>query len=138
MVGSYVDAGGVYYPYVRTPDGEFVSFDLPSAEGLEYFFVHGINDAGDTVARAKAVGDVPRTYTPTIREELKFPGSVSTEGYNINQDGSVVGHYDSADGRRLGFIAKPVREISQDTVAPSVDFGYTFERIEVPGVDYLS
>ena len=133
MVGSYVDAGGVYHPYVRTPDGEFVSFDLPSAEGLEYFFVHGINDAGATVARAKAVGDVPRTYAPTIREELKFPGSVSTEGYNINQDGSVVGHYDSADGRRHGFIARPAR----DAAAQSVATDYIFESINVPGVDFL-
>ena len=133
MVGSYVDAGGVYYPYVRTPDGEFVSFDLPSAEGLEYFFVHGINDAGATVARAKAVGDVPRTYAPTIREELKFPGSVSTEGYNINQDGSVVGHYDSADGRRHGFIARPAR----DAAAQRVVTDYIFESINVSGVDFL-
>ena len=133
MVGSYVDATGVYHPYVRTPDGEFVSFDLPSAEGLEYFFVHGINDAGATVARAKAVGDVPRTYAPTIREELKFPGSVSTEGYNINQDGSVVGHYDSADGRRHGFIARPARDAAAQRVATD----YIFESINVPGVDFL-
>ncbi len=133
MVGSYVDAGGVYYPYVRTPDGEFVSFDLPSAEGLEYFFVHGINDAGATVARAKAVGDVPRTYAPTIREELKFPGSVSTEGWNINQDGSVVGHYDSPDGRRHGFIARPARDADAQRVATD----YIFESINVPGVDFL-
>ena len=61
------------------------------------------------IARAKAVGDRPRSYVGSYLyglHELEFPGSVSTEGYNINQDGSVVGHYDSPDGRRHGFIAK--------------------------------
>ena len=50
-----------------------------------------------------------RTYVGRFGQlhELRFPGAVSTEGWNINQDGSVVGHYDSADGRRHGFIARP-------------------------------
>ena len=71
--------------------------------------MHGINDAGTLVGRAKQVDDVPRTYVGSLQHglhELKYPGSVSTEGYNINQDGSIVGHYDSADGRRHGFIAR--------------------------------
>ena len=55
MVGSYVNAEGLYYPYVRTPTGRFVSLDLPQAAHLEYFFVHGINDAQTVVARTKRV-----------------------------------------------------------------------------------
>ena len=108
MVGSYVDAEGIYYPYIRIPNGEFVT--LPGSPHLEYFFVHGINDAGLLVFRYKAVGDVPRTAVGTFAEqtELHFPGSVSTEGWNINQDGSIVGSYVSTDGRRHGFIARPV------------------------------
>ena len=31
---------------------------------------------------------------------------MSTEGWNINQDSSIVGYYDTEDGRRHGFIAK--------------------------------
>ena len=72
--------------------------------------MHGINDAGISIARAKLRDDVPRTYVGRYREgalELKFPGAVSTEGYNINQDGSVVGNYVSPDGRVHGFIARP-------------------------------
>ena len=105
MVGSYVDADGIYHPYVRTPDGKFVSLDLPHAEALEYFFVHGINDVGTIVGRAKRVGEVPGTFVGTFREGLQqfeVPGSVSTEGWNINQDGSIVGHYESADGSTSG------------------------------------
>ena len=139
MVGSYVDAEGVYHPYIRTPAGRLVSIDLPRAADLEYFFVHGINDARVVVARAKPVGDVPLTYVGTFQEGLedfKVPGSVSTEGWNINQDGSVVGHYESADGRTHGFIARPVRD-DQPVATPTV-FNYTFESINVPGVEFLA
>ena len=144
MVGSYVDADGIYNAYVRVADGDFVSLKLTTEAEQEYFFVHGINDARIIVARAKPVDAPPITYVslfPEELQELKFPGSVSTEGYNINQDGSVVGHYESADGRTLGFIARPV----VDTAAPVEDLpvvlpifaSYTFETIDIPGVDFL-
>ena len=138
VVGSYVDAEGIYHPYVRTPNGRLVSLDLPRAAMLEYFFVHGINDANVVVARAKPVDGVPLTYVGTARqglEELHFPGSVSTEGWNINQDGSIVGYYDSADGRRHGFIAKPA--IDDGSIVAPIDLNYTFESIDVPGVEFL-
>ena len=144
MVGSYVDAEGIYNAYVRVPDGGFVSLNLTTEGKQEYFFVHGINDARVVVARDKPVGGLPRTYVglfPEGLQELKFPGSVSTEGYNINQDGSVVGHYDTADGRRHGFIARPITDtaapVEGTPVVPPVFAYYTFETIDVPGVDFL-
>ena len=145
MVGSYVDADGIYNAYVRVPDGGFVSLNLTTEGKQEYFFVHGINDARVVVARAKPVDGLPRTYVglfPEGLQELKFPGSVSTEGYNINQDGSVVGHYDTADGRRHGFIARPITDtavpVEEAPVPPPVFAYYTFETIDVPGVDFLA
>ena len=79
---------------------------------------------------------------PEGLQELKFPGSVSTEGYNINQDGSVVGHYDTADGRRHGFIARPITDtaapVEEPPVVPSAITYYTFETIDVPGVAFLA
>ncbi len=139
MVGSYVDADGVYHSYVRTSGGGFLSLNLPTAEELEYFFVHGINDARVVVARIKPVDGPARTYVGTFAalQELKVPGSVSTEGYNINQDGSVVGSYDTADGRRHGFIARPIAE-TVASVAPPPIIHYTYETIDVPGVDFLA
>ena len=144
MVGSYVDADGTYNAYVRVADGDFVSLKLTTETKLEYFFVHGINDARIIVARAKPVDGPPITYVslfPEELQELKFPGSVSTEGYNINQDGSVVGHYESADGRKLGFIARPVVDtaapVDDAPVVPPVFAHYTFETIDVPGVEIL-
>ena len=143
MVGSYVNAEGLYYPYIRTPTGRFLSLDLPRAANLEYFFVHGINDAQTVVARAKVLDGVPLTYVGTFQEGLKtfkVPDSVSTEGYNINQDGSIVGHYDTADGR-YGFIARPATDTDEPVDPEPVDeptYGtYTFETIDVPGTEIL-
>ena len=141
MVGSYVDADGIFHPYVRTPDGRFVSLDLPNAETLEYFFVHGINDAGVVVSRGKRVDNVPGTFVGTFRqglEEFKIPGSVSTEGWNINQDGSIVGHFESADGFTIGFIAKPVVPGDDIPAVKPTTLNFTFESIDVPGVEFLA
>ena len=145
MVGSYVDADGLYHPYVHNPDRRFISLDLPQAEQFEYFFVHGINDVGTLVGRSKRLGDVPRTSVGSLQHGLRpllFPGSVSTEGWNINQDGSVVGYYDSADGRRHGFIARPRQDTEAQTddepTPSSPGFTYTYESIDVPGVDFLA
>ena len=134
IVGSYVDTEGVYHAYMRSSFGRFLSIDLPNALNLEYFFLHGLNRTRTVVGRAKAVGDVPRTYvgSPLNLQELQFPGAVSTEGWNINEDGSVVGHYDSADGRRHGFIARlaPKEE--------SAHFGNIFNVTLTKGLNMLS
>ena len=145
MVGSYVDAEGLYQPYIRTPGGRFVSLDLPQADKLAYFFVHGINDAQTIVSRTKTLEGVPLTYVGTFRgrlQDFKVPGSVSTEGYNINQDGSIVGNYVSPDGRTHGFIARPAQDtgppVDTEPVVATTDGTYTFETIDVPGVDFLA
>ena len=144
VTGSYIDVDGLYHPYVRTSNGTFVFHTYLEPSNLEYFFVHGITDTRIIVARAKAVGDRPRSYVGTSQHglsELEFPGSVSTEGYNINQDGSAVGYYDAADGRRHGFIARPTAETAAkfEDVAylPAPEFNYVYESIDVPGVDFL-
>ena len=145
VTGSYIDAEGLYYPYLRTPNGTFVFHNYLEPSNLEYSFVHGITDTRIIVTRAKAVGDIPRSYVGTSQQgvsELEFPGSVNTEGWNINQDGSVVGHYDSADGRRHGFIARPTAETAAKfrdiAYPPPPEFNYIYESIDVPGVDFLA
>ena len=119
---------------MRSPVGRFLSIDLPNALNLEYFFLHGLNRGRTVVGRAKAVGDVPRTYvgSPLNLQELHFPGSVSTEGWNINEDGSVVGHYDSADGRRHGFVAR------LGTKEESDYFGNTYNVTLAKGLNMIS
>ena len=145
ITGSYIDADGLYYPYVRTSNGTFVFHDYLDSSTLEYFFVHGITDTRIIVARAKAIGGIPRSYAGTSQQglsELQFPGSISTEGWNINQDGSVVGYHDLADGRRHGFIARPTEETAAQfrniAYPPPPEFTYTYESIDVPNVDFLA
>ena len=137
IVGSYVDTEGTYHAYLRGPGGSFATLGIPEIPNMEYFFLHGINDALVAVGRAKAVDGVPLTFVgnPVALQEFKVPGAVSTEGWNVNQDGSVVGHYDTSDGRRHGFIARPAQE---SAVRPPPDLSYTFESIDVPGVDFLA
>ena len=129
IAGSYLDAAGVYQPYLRASTGQYVP--LPSGEpGLEYFLIHGLNDAGVLVVRLKFKGGVPMTRVGSLLEGIKpfkKPDSVSTEGWNVNQDGSVVGHYDTEDGRRLGFIAFPNTPSAASYVYESIDVrGSTF------------
>ena len=145
ITGSYIGVDGLYYPYVRTLNGTFVIHDYLDSSTLEYFFVHGLTDTRIIVARAKAIGDIPRSYVGTSQQglsELQFPGSVSTEGWNINQDGSAVGYYDAADGRRHGFIARPTAETAAKfrdiAYPPPPEFNYIYESIDVPGVDFLA
>ena len=143
MVGSFVDVEGLYHPWARTADGNFITLDFSQIANLEYFFVHGVNDARTAVARIRWEGELPSTLVGTFPENLQafnVPNSVSTEGWNINQDGSVVGHYDSPDGRRHGFIARPTEDTSPQISDPPVvaPFNYTYESINVPGVDFLA
>ena len=137
IVGSYVDTEGAYHAYLRGPGGSFATLGIPEIPNMEYFFLHGINDALVAVGRAKAADGVPLTFVgnPVALQEFKVPGAVSTEGWNINQDSSVVGHYTSADGRTHGFIARPLQPTA---VRPPPDLNYTFESIDVPGVDFLA
>ena len=72
-----------------------------------------------------------------VNWNCSFPDSLSTEGWNINQDGSIVGYYDTADGRRHGFVAKPAAHVA-DKPAVDAELNYTFESIDVPGVDFLA
>ncbi len=138
LVGSYVDSEGIYHGYVRDANGKYTSIDFPNPDSLNYAFFHGINSAGMYVARSNRVNIGTRTFVGTFRGRhvLQFPGSVTTEGWNINEDGSVVGYYDTADGRRQGFVARLVEDTTEPVGAPA-DVGYTFESIDVPGVDFL-
>ncbi len=135
VIGSFIDAQGVYKPYIRHADGKFLSLDLPHAAQFEYFFLPGVNDAGRVVVRAKLIGDIPRTAVGTLQhglQSLEVPGSVSTEGWNINQDGSIVGNYKSTDGRTHGFVARPVAKEVSDY------FGNAYNVTLAKGLNMLS
>ena len=111
LVGSYIDSDGIYHGYIRHADGSFTTLDYPGVlSNLEYLFVNAISDAGIIVFRAKEFDSLERTYIHLpngTSKELKFPGSVATVGRDIDMEGRIAGYYDTLDGRRHGFIAKP-------------------------------
>ncbi len=135
VVGSYVDADGMFHGFIRNPDGSFTTIDLPTMPDLEFLFVNTITDVGVIGFRAKAANDILRSYillpSGTLYE-VRLPGSVSTVVRNVNQDGSIIGYYDSADGRRLGFVGRP------QTQANGEDFGNIFSMHLSKGLNMLS
>ena len=128
LVGSYIDADGIHHGYMRRPDGSFINVDAhgdryhpdgnfinvdahDTLPPLEFLFVNAISDTGLIVFRAKAVDDIQRTYILMPNGEpmaLRVPGSVITIARDIDVQGRVAGYYDTPDGRRHGFVAKPI------------------------------
>ncbi|MDE0554299.1 MAG: T9SS type A sorting domain-containing protein, partial [Candidatus Poribacteria bacterium] len=135
VVGSYVDADGRPHGFIRNPDGSFTTIDLPKMPNLEFLFVNTITDLGVIGFRAKAVNDILRSYIllpDGTLYEVRIPGSVSTVVRNVNQDGSIIGYYDSADRRRLGFVGRPIPQVNGE------NFGNTFSMHLSKGLNLLS
>ena len=107
---------------------------VPEVPDLEFLFVNAISDTGVAVFRAKAVDDIPRTYfrlPDSAPVELRFPGSVSTVARDIDAQSQIVGFYDTPDGGRHGFIARP-------SIQPAEDFGNIFSMPLSKGLNMLS
>ena len=135
VVGSYRDADGMPHGYIRNPDGSFTTIDLPTMPNLQFLFVNTITDFGVIGFRAKAVNDILRSYIllpDGTLYEVQFPGSVSTVVRNVNQDASIIGYYDLADGRRLGFVGRPKTQPNR------ADFGSIFSMHLSKGLNMLS
>ncbi|RKU33102.1 hypothetical protein C6496_22555 [Candidatus Poribacteria bacterium] len=135
VVGSYVDADGIPHGFIRHPDGSFTTIDVPKMPNLEFLFVNTITDFGVVGFRAKAVNDILRSYIllpDGILYEVRLPGSVNTVVRNVNQDGSIIGYYDLADGRRYGFVGRPTPQPNGE------DFGSIFSVHLSKGLNMLS
>ena len=103
----------MFHGFIRNPDGSFTTIDLPEMPNLQFLFVNTITDFGAVGFRAKAANDILRSYIlmpDGTLYEVRIPGSVITVVRNVNQDGSIVGYYDLADGRRHGFLGRPTGE----------------------------
>ena len=152
LVGSYTDADGINHGYMRLPDGSFINVDAhgdthhPDGDfidvdahdtlpPLEFLFVNAISDTGLIVFRAKAVDDIQRSYILMQNGELmelRFPGSVVTVARDIDMEGRVAGYYDTPDGRRHGFVAKPAAGVDEE------DFNNVYSVSLPSGLNMLS
>ena len=135
VVGSYIDADGMFHGFIRHPDGSFTTIDLPEMPNLQFLFVNTITDFGVVGFRAKAANDILRSYIlmpDGTLYEVRIPGSVITVVRNVNQDGSIVGFYDLADGRRHGFLGRPSTQLTEE------GFGNIFSMHLSEGLNMLS
>ena len=151
LVGSYTDADGINHGYMRLPDGSFVNVDAhdthhseddfidvdahDTLSELEFLFVNAISDTGLIVFRAKAVDDIQRSYIVMPNAEpmdLRVPGSVITIARDIDGQGRIAGYYDTPDGRRHGFVAKPAAGVDEE------DFSNVYSVSLPSGLNMLS
>ena len=152
LVGSYIDADGINHGYMRLPDGSFINVDAhgdthhpdgnfidvdahDTLPPLEFLFVNAISDTGLIVFRVKAVDDIQRSYILMQNGELmelRFPGSVVTVARDIDMEGRVAGYYDTPDGRRHGFVAKPAAGVDEE------DFNNVYSVSLPSGLNMLS
>ncbi len=135
VVGSYVDTEGMPHGFIRNPDGSFTTIDLPEMPNLEFLFVNTITDLGVIGFRAKAADDILRSYIllpDNTLYEVRLPGSAITVVRNVNQDGSIIGFYDTPDGRRHGFVGRPKTQPNGE------GFGSVFSMHLSKGLNMLS
>jgi len=122
FTGYYVDANGVFYGFLRYPDGRIKTIDDPlaghsnatgSGQGTE---PEAINVAGVIVGLYQDPNDVMHGFlrTPdgrftTIDDPIAYAGEAwaGTYAYDINDLGEVVGGYYDADWVYHGFLRTP-------------------------------
>jgi len=126
IVGTYTDANVVPHGFLRTPGGDFVSFDAPGA-GLgdnldEGTVAVAINDFGVIAGQFE---DANITFHGFIRYPDGFfvtfeaPGAGAVPGqgqgtlaYSLNLEGTTAGVYIDASGVQHGFVRSPFGKIT--------------------------
>ena len=117
-------------------EDDFIDVDAhDTLSELEFLFVNAISDTGLILFRAKAVDDIQRSYILMPNAEpldLRVPGSVITIARDIDVQGRIAGYYDTPDGRRHGFVAKPAAGVDEE------DFSNVYSVSLPSGLNMLS
>jgi hypothetical protein len=126
ITGHYTDAHNVTRGFVRSPSGEFTTFDAPGASSTAAFgygtFPESINDAGAITGHyTDAHGLIHGFLRSPCGKFTTFdaPGasSVAAFGYgtfpeSINDAGAITGHYTDAHGLIHGSLRSPSGEFT--------------------------
>ncbi|MGB9332328.1 MAG: hypothetical protein WCB10_16315 [Steroidobacteraceae bacterium] len=134
ITGHYTDRKGLYHGFLRSPVGEFITFDAPGAgksAGSGWgTFPESISDAGAITGHYIDSKDVDHGFLRSpVGELITFdaPGAGKSAGsgqgtfpHSISNAGAITGHYTDGHGMYRGFLRTPAGEfISFD--APGVD-----------------
>jgi len=126
ITGSYIDSKELTHGFLRSPGGEFITFDTPGASSVAAAgygtFPKRINDAGAITGHYTDAHNVIRGFVRSPSGEFTTfdaPGasSVAAFGYgtfpeSINDTGTITGHYSDAHGMSHGFLRSPSGEIT--------------------------
>lgn len=109
--GTFYNAAGEAFPFLYDVAAD--SFELIAAPAPGNFVVTSVNNSGDAIvfglrSAAEGYADLRSFYrdgSSGAMTELFFPGALETYGYDIGNDGVIVGYYQNVDGSFGGFSA---------------------------------
>lgn len=115
MAGVYSDANTVQHGFIRTPDGQFTTFDAPGAgtgiqqgTGCPYDCPTSLNDWGAITGTYIDASNVHHGYLRSPAGKVVTidpPGSTFTLSFSINDFGAITGYYLDANNVYHGFLA---------------------------------
>lgn len=113
---AYFDELGAMSPCIYDIASDSFEEITPPASGN--FTVSSINDQGDAIVfgmreKGENYADLRSFYRDGrtgVMTELFYPGAVETYGYDIDNDGTIIGYYKGENDEFGAFRAEPVRE----------------------------
>ncbi len=121
ITGNFIDSKDLNHGFIRSPSGEFITFDAPGAKSVAaagYGTIpESINDAGAITGHYIDGRDATRGFVRSPRgtfATFDAPGASSTAAFgygtlpeSINDAGAITGHYADANGLYHGFLRSP-------------------------------
>lgn len=121
LVGGWDNGNNPLHGFIRTKQGEFISFDVPIA-GATLTQPNDINAHGEIVGLYIDASGQERGF---VQQGLKFtrlryPHAVTTTTWGINSRGQIVGNHYGSDGLSHGYLAVANKKgaIAQDLPTP--------------------
>jgi len=126
ITGKYIDSKELIHGFLRSPGGEFLTFDAPGASSVAAFgygtFPKSINYVGAITGHYTDVHDVIHGFVRSPSGQFtafEAPGAstVAASGYgtfpeSINDAGAIAGRYADANGLYHGFLRSPGGEFT--------------------------
>jgi len=124
--GNYIDSKELIHGFLRSPGGEFTTFDAPGASSVAAAgygtLPQSINDAGAVTGHYTDAHNVARGFArgPSGKFttfDAPGAGSVTAFGYGtfpkgINAAGAITGHHTDTHGVIRGFLRSPSGEFT--------------------------
>ncbi|MDX2036312.1 MAG: PEP-CTERM sorting domain-containing protein [Isosphaeraceae bacterium] len=115
--GAYWDSAGAVAPFLYNISTETFT-TLPKPTPGDNYLVSSVNGSGDAIVFG--LGNASEFYRDVssyvfdasegVLTPLNVPGALETYGYDLRDDGSVLGYYQNPDGSFGGFRAFAVPE----------------------------